>query len=225
MAESKEELKYPLGEGERGKWESLKPNIKKTKILASGPITSWQTETLEAVTDICSGSKTPLRVTAAMKSKDASWQESDDKPRQCVKNSKDITLTPKICIVKAIVFPAVMQGYESWTVKKAERWRIDVFRVVLEKTLETPLDSKIKPEFNFLIQKFWIFIGRTDAEAEVKLMWRTDSLKTLKLGKTEGQRWRGRRMRGLDGISDSMDMSYKFEQILWESEGRKPGTA
>ena len=108
-------------------------------------------------------------------------------------------------------FPVVMYGCESWTIKKAEHWRIDAFKVMLEKTLERPLDWKeikpVDPKGN----QPWIFIGRTNTEDPIlwSLMWRPDSLeKTLMLGKSEGRRRRGRqRMRWLDGITDSMDMS------------------
>ena len=65
---------------------------------------------------------------------------------ECILKSRDITLQTKICIVKAMVFPVVMYGCESWTIKKAEHQRIDSFEMVLEKTLESPLDSKeIRP--------------------------------------------------------------------------------
>ena len=59
--------------------------------------------------------------------------------------SIDIILLTKVCLVKVIAFSVVMYRYESWTVKKAEHWRIDAFKLVLEKTLECPLDCKIKP--------------------------------------------------------------------------------
>ena len=83
--------------------------------------------------------------------------------------SKDITLPTKVYLVKAIVFRVVMYGCESWTVKEAECWKIDA--VVLEKPLESSLDCKeiqpVHPEGD----KSWMFIGRTDAEAETPVLW------------------------------------------------------
>ena len=74
-------------------------------------------------------------------------------------------------IVKALVFPVVMYGYESWTIKKAERLRIDAFKLMLEKTLESSLDCKeIKP-VNSEGNQPWIFIGRTDAKLEAPVLW------------------------------------------------------
>ena len=86
--------------------------------------------------------------------------------------SRDITLPTKVHLVKAMVFPVVMYGCESWTVKKAERQIIDAFElVVLEKTLESPLDCKeIQPVYSKGDQP-WVFIGRTDAEAETPVLW------------------------------------------------------
>ena len=85
--------------------------------------------------------------------------------------SRDITLPTKVRLVKAIVFPAVMYGCESWTVKKAEHRRIDAFELwLLEKTLESPLDCKeIQPVHPK--DQSWVFIGRTDAEAETPVLW------------------------------------------------------
>ena len=109
--------------------------------------------------------------------------------------SRDITLPTKVHLVKAMVFPVVMYGCESWTVKNAECWRTDT-SVMLEKTLENPLDcteiQPVDPKGN----QSWIFIGRTDTEAETPilghLMRRTDSMeKTLMLGRIEGRRKRG----------------------------------
>ena len=122
--------------------------------------------------------------------------------------SRDITLSTKVWLVKAMVFPVVMYGCESWTIKKAEHRRIGE----LEKTLESPLDCKEIQPVHSKGDQFWVFIGRTDVEAETQyfghLMQRADSLeKTLMLGGTGGRRRRGQqRMRWLDGITNLMDM-------------------
>ena len=86
--------------------------------------------------------------------------------------SKDISLTAKIHIVKAMVFPEVMYEYEGWTIKKAECWRTYAFEfVVLQKTLESLLDCKeIKP-VNPKGNQPWIPIGRANAEAEASILW------------------------------------------------------
>ena len=134
MAESEEELKSLLIKvKEESEQVGLKLNIQKTKIMASGPITSWQIdgETMETVTDfILGGSK----ITA-----DGDCSHGIKRclllGRKFMTNldsileSKDITLLTKVCLVKAMVFPVVMYGYESWTVKKAECRRIDAFKV------------------------------------------------------------------------------------------------
>ena len=85
--------------------------------------------------------------------------------------SRDVTLPTKVCLVRAVVFPVVMYRCESWTIKKAERRRIDFLTVVLEKIPESPLDCKeIKPVHPKGDQS-WVFIGRTDAEAESPILW------------------------------------------------------
>ena len=89
--------------------------------------------------------------------------------------NRNITLPTKFCLVKAMVFPIVMYGCESWTIKKAEHWRIDAFELwVLEKTLESPLDcmeiQPVHPKGN----QSWIFIGRTDTEAKSPILWPPD---------------------------------------------------
>ena len=84
--------------------------------------------------------------------------------------SRDITLPTKVHLVKAVIFPVVMCGCETWTIKKAEHLRIDAFEMVLEKTLESPLDCKEIQPVNPKGNQSRIFIGRTDAEAETSIL-------------------------------------------------------
>ena len=134
MAESEEELKNLLMKGKEGSEKvGLKLNIQKTKIMASGPITSWEIdgETVETVTGfIFLGSK----ITA-----DGDYSHEFKRRlllgRKVMTNlesilkSRDITLSTKVCLIKALVFPVVMYGCESWTIKKAEHRRIDAFEL------------------------------------------------------------------------------------------------
>ena len=87
--------------------------------------------------------------------------------------SRDITLPTKARLDKAMVFPAVMYGCESWTTKKVECWRIDAFEL-LEKTFESPLDCKEIQPVHPKGDQSWVFIGRTDAEAETPILWPPD---------------------------------------------------
>ena len=85
--------------------------------------------------------------------------------------TRDITLPPKVRLVKAMVFPVVMYGCESWTVKKAERQRIDAFELWCWRRLESPLDCKeIQPVLSEG-NKPWDFFGRNDAKAEAPVLW------------------------------------------------------
>ena len=133
--------------------------------------------------------------------------------------SRDITLPTKIHLVKAMVFPIVMYGHESWITKKAECWRIDAFELwCWRRLLKVPWTARrssqsilkeISPEYSVegLMLKLKLqYFGH--------LMWITDSLeKTLMLGKTEGRRRRGwQRMRWLDGITNSVDMGLSMLQ-------------
>ena len=88
---------------------------------------------------------------------------------------RDITLPTKVHLVKAMVFPVVMYGCESWTVKKAERQRIDAFELVLEKTRESPLDCKQIQPVHSKGDQSWVFFGRNDAEAETPILWLPDA--------------------------------------------------
>ena len=86
--------------------------------------------------------------------------------------SRDITLPTKVRLVKAMVSPVVMYGCESWTVKKAERRRIDAFELlVLVKTLESPMDCKEIQPVHSKGNQSWVFFGRNDAEAETPILW------------------------------------------------------
>ena len=123
-------IKEPLDESERGEWKSwLKTQHSKTKIMASIPIISWQIdgEILETVRNFNFGAPKSLQmVTAAMKLKDArSLEEKSMTNLDSILKSRDITLPTKVHLVKTMVFPVVMYGCESWTIKKAEHWRID----------------------------------------------------------------------------------------------------
>ena len=97
-----------------------------------------------------------------------------NQPRQHIKKQRHY-FANKVRLVKAMVFPVAMYGCESWTVKKAERGRIDAFElVVLEKTLESPLDCKEIQPVHFKGDQSWVFVGRTDVEAETPILWPPD---------------------------------------------------
>ena len=133
--------------------------------------------------------------------------------------SKAFTFPTKVCLVKLWFFPVVIYGCERWTIRKAECWRIHAFRLWLEKTLESPLDSKkIKP-VNPKENQPWIFTGRTDAEAEAPIFWPPDGKSWLsgeRLGKIEGKRRRRQqKIRCLGSITNSMDKSFcKLREIV-----------
>ena len=150
----------------------LKLNIQKTKIMASGPITSQQIdgEKMETVTDFIFWAPKSLQmVTAVMNLKDTC---SLEEKLWSILKSRDITLPTKVHLVKAMVFPVVMYGCESWTIKEAEHQSINcIWTVVLEKT---PLDCKEIQPVNPKGNHYWIFTGRTHAEAETPILWPPD---------------------------------------------------
>ena len=201
MAESKKELKSLLMKvKEESEKVGLKLNFQKTKIMASGPITSWQIdgETVETVSDfIFWGSK----ITAD--------GDCSHEIKRClllgrkvminldsILKSRDITLPKKVGLVKAMVFPVVMYGCESWTIKKAE-FQIDAFELWCWRRLwrvpwtarrsNQSILKEISPEYSsegLMLKLKLQYFGH--------LMQRTDSLeKTLMLGKIEGRRRRG----------------------------------
>ena len=135
MAQSEAELKSLLMKvKEESEKVGLKLNIQKTKIMASGPITSWQIngETVETVSDfIFLGSKITADGNCSHEIKRLTpWKESYDQPRQYIKKQRHYFANKGLyCLVKAMVFPVGMYGCESWTVKKAERKRIDAFEL------------------------------------------------------------------------------------------------
>ena len=146
--------------------------------MVSGPITSWQIdgETVETVVDfIFLGSKITadgdcsheIRRRLFLRRKVMTNLDS-------ILKSRDITLSTKVRLVKAMVFLIVMYGYESWTIKKAECRRIDALELWCWRRLESPLDCKeiqpVHPEGD----QSWVFIGRTDAEAETPILWPPD---------------------------------------------------
>ena len=85
--------------------------------------------------------------------------------------SRDITLPTKVRLVKAVVFPVVMYGCESWSVKKAEHRRIDAFELWCWRTLESPLDCKEIQPIHSEGDQSWVFFGRNDAKAEAPVLW------------------------------------------------------
>ena len=195
----------------------------KTKIMASCPITPWQIdgETMETVTDfIFLGSKRTADSNCRHEIKRCLLlgRKAITNPDSILK-IRDITLSTKVRLVKAIVFPVVMYGCESLTIIKAEHW-IDAFKLWCWRKLfgESPLDCKeIKP-VNPKGNQSWIFTERTDAEAPI--LWPPDGKNWLKgkapdAGKIEGGRRRGQqRMRWLDGITDATDMSLSWLREL-----------
>ena len=195
----------------------LKLNIQQTKIMASSPITSWQTdgETMKTVRDfIFFGSKITT---------DGDWSHEIKRcllfGRKAMTNldsilkSRNITLPTKVHLVKTMVFPVVMYGCESWTIMKAERQRINAFELwCWRRLLRVPWTDRrsnqstlkeISPEYSLagLMQKLKLqYFGY--------LMWRIESFeKTLMLGKIEGRRRGWQRVRWLDGITDFISLT------------------
>ena len=185
--------------------------------MASSPITSWKIdgETVETVSDfIFLGSKITADGDCSHEIKRRLLLGRKVMTNlNSILKSRDITLSTKVCLVKAMVFPVIMYGCESWTIKKAEHWRIYAFELwCWKRLLRVPWTAR---RFNQSILKeispgcsLIGLILKLKLQYFGHLMQRDDSLeKTLMLGKIEGRLRRGRkRMRWLDGIIDLMDM-------------------
>ena len=171
MAESEQKQKSLLRKvKEESEKAGLKLNIQKSKIMASGPITSWQIdgETMETVTDfIFLGSKITedgdcsheIRRQVLLGRKAMTNIDS-------ILKNRDITLLTKVCLFKAMAFPVVMYGCESWTIKKAQHQRTDAFELwCWRRLLRVPWTARRSNQS----------IGRTDVEAETPILWPPDA--------------------------------------------------
>ena len=150
MAENEEKLKsFLMKVKEESEKVGLKLNIQKTKILASSPVTSWQIdgETVQTVSDfILGGSKTTADGNCSHEIKRCLLIGRKVMTNlDSILKSRDITLPTKFCLVKAMVFPVVMYGCESWTIKKAEHQRIDAFELWFWKDSWESLDLQGDP--------------------------------------------------------------------------------
>ena len=235
MAESEEELKSLLMKvKEESENVGLKLNLRTVKIMASGPITSWKIDGKQL-----KQRETTLRCWGWGASKIiADGYCSHEIKRSLllgrkvmtnldnILKSRDITLLTKVHLIKAMVFPVVMYGCESQTIKKAECQRIyAVQTVVLEKTLESPLNCKEIQPVHPKGDQSWVFIGRTDVEAETPILWPPDAKNWLNGQDPDaGKDWRweekGTTEDEMVGWHYPLD-GYQFEHVPGVDEDRE----
>ena len=195
--------KGPLDESGRGEWknwlkaehpENYDHGIQSHHFMAN----RWGKQWKQWQTLLLGAPKSLQMVAAAMKLRHLLLGGKVMTNLDSILKSRDITLPTKVRLVRAMVFPVVMYGCESWTIKKAEHWRIDAFELWCWRRLfESPLDCKKIQPVHPKGDQSWVFIGRTDVEAETPILW-PPHVKSWLIGKDpdSGRDW-GQKEKGM----------------------------